>query len=126
MKTMISYGIKRFVIGGLAGGCLALASAAPAFAGSRRRNRGLVRRSSPIRCNVSSGVRAFDSSGRRLCSAALRENIGKSTILLRTERFPTRISVTHTGPVGDRIEIGILPYEEAHASFSSAYSAASR
>jgi hypothetical protein len=25
--------------------------------------------------------------------------------------------VTHTGPVGDRIEIGILPYEESHAEY---------
>jgi len=25
--------------------------------------------------------------------------------------------VTHTGPVGDRVEIGILPYKESHAEF---------
>lgn len=125
MKTMISYGIKRFVIGGLAGGCLALALAAPAFAGEPGQVEPRLGAAVILEYdagNASSAVsRSHEGSGDGYASAALREKHREVDEFLFKENegsFPEHgFTVTHTGPVGDRIEIGILPYDEAHAEF---------
>lgn len=160
IKKMTKSGkFKRQMIGLLAGGCLVLAAAAPAFAevpGQVEPSAGasVVRHHeavSPIGPDAGNAVRrdsgntassvnsAIDGSGVSAArdggvspayagggsdgyaSEALREKhreIDEFLFKQHDGKFPDRgFTVTFTGPVDDRIEIGIAPYDEAHAEY---------
>lgn len=126
MKKTMYHGVKRLVNGWLFGGCLALVLAVPAFAaepGQVETQAGAAVILEHDAGNAASGVSgAYAGDGSDgYASEALREKHREVDEFLFKENdgtFPDRgFTVTHTGPVGDRIEIGILPYDEAHAEF---------
>jgi|GEM_PF-1884470 hypothetical protein len=126
MKKTISRNIKRSVNGWLAGSCLALVLAVPAFAeepGQVAPQAGAAVVIGMEAGNAGGGVSGSYGGGGidGYASEALRDKhreVDEFLFKQHNGSFPERgFTVTHTGPVGDRIEIGIYPYEEADAEF---------